>query len=136
MTKETRRAAALLVASLLVVSSLGTAFGAHPCPHHDGAAATGEARQAGGAHDPGSVVEHGTGSSHEHDDSPSSEAHGPCTCMGECQAGAAPSMAAPAVGSELPAPPAAPYAFRSAPSVPRASIVPFSLPWGNAPPTL
>jgi hypothetical protein len=120
MAKGTRRATALLAASLLVVSTLGAAYGAHHCPHHDA----------------GSAAGHESASGHEHDASPASEAHGPCTCMGECQAGAAPSVPAPAVGSDLPAPPAAPHAFRSAPSVPRASIVPFSLPWGNAPPTL
>jgi hypothetical protein len=127
MTKGTRRAAAFLVACLLVLSSVGTALGAHPCPHHDG---------AGGSGDAGSVPGHGAESSHEHDASPGTEAHGPCTCMGQCQAGAAPSVPAPAVEADLPTPPAAPHAFLLAPTVPRASIVPFSLPWGNAPPTL
>ena len=138
MTRDIKRAAALVIALLLVLSSLGTALGAHPCPHHDGAPAAGEA--------PGSVPEHGPapGSRHDHDAgsgsatdaSPGSEAHGACTCMGQCQASAAPSMPAPAVGSDLPAPPVAPQAFLHARPLLRASIVPFSLPWGNAPPTL
>jgi hypothetical protein len=136
MTKGTKRAAAFLVASLLVLSSLGTALGAHPCPHHDGAAAAGAAGDSRGPGDAGSLPGHGAGSSHEHDASGDSQAHGPCTCMGECQAGAAPSTPAPGVGADLPKPPATPHVFRPAPTVPRAAIVPFSLPWGNAPPTL
>ena len=129
MSRQSRRSAAFLVALLLVVTSLGTALGAHPCPHHDGAAAAGDA---------GSVPAHGpdAGSGHEHDADPGSEAHGPCTCMGQCQAGAAPSMPAPGVTTDLPAPPASAHAFRPVRPLPRVSIVPFSLPWGNAPPTL
>ena len=135
MTKEIRRAAALLVASLLAVSSTGTAFGAHRCPHHDGAVAPTAAGVADGAGEAGHAAEH-AGSSHGQEGSPGSAAHGACTCLGECQAGAAPTMPSPAVGPDLPPPPAAPQAVRHAPPVPRASLVPFSLPWGNAPPTL
>lgn len=127
MTKETRRAAATLIASLLVLTSLGTALGVHPCPHHDGAAA---------ASDAGSTPEHGPASGHGHEASPGPEAHGPCTCVGQCQAGAAPSMPASTVGRDLPTPPAAPHAFLPVRPLPRVSIVPFSLPWGNAPPTV
>ncbi len=130
MTKDTKRAAAILVAMLLVLTSMGTALGAHPCPHHDGAVA------AGGTADAGSTAGHGSGSSHEHDAGPGSEAHGPCTCVGQCQAGAAPSLPAPAVGTDLPAPPASVHALRPVRPLPRVSIVPFSLPWGNAPPTI
>jgi hypothetical protein len=128
MTRDTKRAAAFLVALLLVLTILGTALGAHPCPHHDGAAAGGRAA--------GTVPVHGSGSGHGHDASPASETHGPCTCVGQCQASAAPSMAAPVVGTDLPAPPASPHAFLPARPLLRATIVPFSLPWGNAPPTL
>lgn len=124
MTRDPKRAAAFLVALLLVLTSLGTALGAHPCPHHDGGAAA------------GSVPGHGAGSGHEHEAGPASEAHDPCTCVGQCQASAAPSLPAPVVGADLPAPPATSHAFRPARPLPRASIVPFSLPWGNAPPTL
>lgn len=127
MTGQSRRSAAFLVALLLVLTSLGTALGAHPCPHHDGAAAAGDA---------GSLPGHGQDSGHEHGADPGSEAHGPCTCMGQCQAGAAPSMPAPAVTTDLPAPPASAQVVRPVRPLPRASIVPFSLPWGNAPPTL
>jgi hypothetical protein len=130
MTKHTRRAAAIPVAILLVLTSLGTALGVHPCAHHDLAPASGDAAGAGPA---GS---RGQSSGHEHDPGPGSEAHGPCTCVGQCQTGAAPSMPAPAVGRDLPTPPAAPQALLPAPPLPRTSIVPFSLPWGNAPPTL
>lgn len=128
MTRDPTRAAAFLVALLLVLASLGTALGVHPCPHHDGAAP---------AEDAGSVPGHGPGhgSGHEHDATRGSGAHGPCTCVGQCQAGAGPSMQAPAIGPDLPTPPAAPPAFRPARPFLRASIVPFSLPWGNAPPT-
>src|SRR5688572_6552948 len=101
MTRDTRRAASFLVALLLVLTSLGTALGVHPCPHHDGAApADGSeaVRGHGTGHEPG----------HEHDATPGSEAHGPCTCVGQCQAGAAPSMQAPTIGPDLPAPPATP----------------------------
>ena len=128
MTRNTKRAAAFLVALLLVLTTLGTALGAHPCPHHDGAAASGGAA--------GSVPGHSPGSGHEHDANPASEAHGPCTCVGQCQASAAPSMPAPVLGTDLPAPPASPHAFLPARPLLRATIVPFSLPWGNAPPTL
>ena len=132
MTKDTRRGAAILAALLLVLASLGTALGVHPCPHHDGASA------AGGVPDAGPAGEHGSGSGHGHDAGAAagSEAHGPCTCVGQCQVGAAPSIPAPAVGRDLPTPPAAPHALLPAPALPRASIVPFVLPWGNAPPTL
>jgi hypothetical protein len=130
MTRQPRRVAASLVALLLVLTTLGTALGAHPCPHHDGAAAAG---QAGGT-----IPGHGpaAGSSHEHAGDPGSEAHGSCTCVGECQAGSAPSMPAPAVAADLPAPPAAGHPSRFLRPLPRVSIVPFLLPWGNAPPTV
>ena len=130
MTKDIKRAAAILIAMLLVSTSLGTALGVHPCPHHDGTAPAGEAADAG------SRAGHGHGSGHEQEATPGSETHDPCTCVGECQAGAAPSMPAAAVGRDLPTPPAAPHALIPAPPVLRTSIVPFSLPWGNAPPTL
>jgi hypothetical protein len=119
-----RRAAATSLALLLVLTSLGTALGAHRCPQHDGAVAapTGHASDAA--------------SGHEHGADPGTEAHGPCTCMGQCQAGTAPPLPAPTFGTDLPAPPAAAHAFRPVPSILRAAIVPFALPWGNAPPTL
>jgi hypothetical protein len=130
MRRQPGRAAASLVALLLLLTSLGTALGAHRCPHHDGATAAGEAA----GHVPGHGPEAGHG--HEHDGDPGSEAHGSCTCVGECQAGSAPSMPAPAVGAALSAPPATSPASLPVRPLHRATIVPFSLPWGNAPPTL
>ncbi|HJR53198.1 MAG TPA: hypothetical protein VJ982_05735 [Gemmatimonadota bacterium] len=127
MTRQSRRAAAFLVALLLVMTSLGTALGAHPCPRHDGVAGAAGPEAAHGAD---------ARSGHEHDADPGSETHGPCTCVGHCQAAAAPSMPAAAIGTALPTPPASPHAFRAVRPLARASIVPFSLPWGNAPPTL
>jgi hypothetical protein len=115
-----------MVALLLVLTSLGTALGAHRCPHHDGAMA--ETGSPGHAPD--------AASGHEHDAGPGSEAHGPCTCMGQCQAAVALSMPASTVGTDLLAPPASALAFRPVRSDLRTAIVPFSLPWGNAPPTL
>lgn len=128
MTRATRQVAAFLVAMLLVLTSLGTALGAHPCPHHDGAAAA--------AADPAPPPGHHPGAGHEHDAAPASESHGPCTCVGLCQAGAAPPMPASIDGTDLPAPTATAHGFRPFRPLSRASIVPFSLPWGNAPPTL
>lgn len=129
MTRQPGRATASVVALLLVLTSLGTALGAHRCPHHD--AATAADRTAGSL--PGHADAR---SDHQHDPDSGSEAHGPCTCVGECQAGAAPSMPASAVVAELPTPPAAAHVSRFVRPLPRVSIVPFSLPWGNAPPTL
>ena len=117
--------AAAMLALLLVLTSLGTALGAHRCPHHDGAVA--------GATDPAG---HAAASGHDHDADPGTDAHGPCTCLGQCLAGAAPHLPAPTLGTDLPAPPASNHAFRPLVSILRAAIVPHSLPWGNAPPTL
>ena len=138
MTIGIQRVAALLVALLLVLTPLSTAFGAHPCPHHDGVAAAGGVDGSVPEHDPapGFGHEHDASAGTATDASPDSEGHGTCTCMGQCQASAAPSMPAPAVGSDMPLPPAAPHAFLPARPLPRTAIVPFSLPWGNAPPTL
>jgi hypothetical protein len=138
MTRDIKRAAALPVAVLLFLTPLGTALGAHPCPHHDGAAAAGGTAGTAPEHHPvpASDHEHDANTRAATDAGPGSEAHGACTCMGQCQTSAAPSMPAPALGSDLPAPPAAPAFFRPARPPLRATIVPFSLPWGNAPPTL
>ena len=124
MTGSTKRMAAALVASLLALTSLESALGAHRCPHHDGTAATPAT----------STTQSGHG--HEHDASPEPGSHGPCTCVGECQVGAAPSLPVSASGIELPTPPTFSQALRSLPPAQWPAIVPYALPWGNAPPTL
>ena len=124
MTRSTKRMAAALVALLLVLTSLESALGAHHCPHHDGTATTAAP----------STTQSGHG--HEHDASPEPGSHGPCTCVGECQAGAAPSLPIPAIAVELPAPPTFSQAPRSPRPALRPAIVPYALPWGNAPPSL
>lgn len=115
--------AAAIIALAFLLAGVGDALGAHHCPHHDGAAAgpssTSSAASANAAHE------------HAPDTDPGS--HGPCTCVGRCHAGAASSLPVPILDRDLPVPAAPPLSFRVPESLLRRAIVPFSLPWGNAP---
>jgi hypothetical protein len=118
MIRPARRAVAAALALAFLLGGVGDALGSHRCPHHDGVSAV--------AHGAIGHDDHGT----------AGDEHGPCTCIGRCHAGAAPSIAAPGESLAAPVPGAASLSPSEPPSLPRAAIVPFSLPWGNAPPTL
>lgn len=122
MTRSPKQAVAAILALLFVLAGVGDALGAHHCPHHDGVLAEVPAANSAAAH--------------EHDPGADSGTHGPCTCVGRCHAGAAPSVPAPALDRDLPVPPAPPLSFRAPKPLLRLAILPFSLPWGNAPPSL
>lgn len=114
--------AAAFLALLFLFAGVGDALGAHHCPHHDGV--------------PAGAPTANSGLAHEHDPGADSDSHGPCTCVGQCHTGTAPSLPAPVIDRDLPVPAAPPLSFRVPPPLVRLAIVPFSLPWGNAPPSL
>jgi hypothetical protein len=114
-----RHAVSMALALAFLMGGVGDALGSHDCPHHDGAGAAGEHRATG--HD-----DHGA----------ASDDHGPCTCVGRCHAGAAPSFSAPGAPQAAPVAEIAALSPAEPPPPARPAIVPFSLPWGNAPPTL
>jgi hypothetical protein len=121
MTRISKRAFAGILVLAFLLGGVGDALGAHHCPHHDGTPAGARtAEPAAHAHDPGA-----------HPDS-----HGPCTCVGRCHAGAAPSLPVLVMDRDLPVPAPPPLSFPAPQPLVRLAIVPFSLPWGNAPPSL
>jgi hypothetical protein len=68
----------ILAGALPATLGIG-AFGAHPCPHHDGLTAAHDARAA----DPGST--HASHAASAQDEGPGEqEQHGPCNCVGSC----------------------------------------------------
>jgi hypothetical protein len=121
MTRISKRAFAATLAVAFLLGGVGDALGAHHCPHHDGTPA-GErtADPAAHAHDPGAE----------------SDSHGPCTCVGQCQASASPSLPALVLDRDVPVPAAPPLSVHAPQPPVRLAIAPFSLPWGNAPPSL
>jgi hypothetical protein len=121
MTKSAKGMGAALLALLLMLGGIGDALGAHECPHHDGTPADTHA---------------GSPAAHQHGPSPDSEAHGPCTCIGRCNAGETPTLLWPDPGRYLSAASVPPLALSAPQPWLRSAIVPFSLPWSNAPPTL
>jgi hypothetical protein len=119
MTMGPKGTCAGLLALLLLLSGAADAAGAHDCPHHDGPpAAAHRATPADHAHEPGS----------------DGQSHGPCTCFGRCHAGEAPTLPSPEQVQDLAVPPVPPLSVPAPPPSLRPAIVPFSLPWGNAPP--
>ena len=124
-----RRGCAAALALWFLAGGVGDAVGAHHCPHHDGVPPASRTDHPG--HD-GQAVHPGA---HDQGDAPA-DAHGPCTCVGRCHAGAAPAFAPPAVLRIAPVA-AMPELSVAAPAAPsRPAIVPYALPWGNAPPAL
>ena len=125
------RFVALMAAVLFLFTWTGEALGAHACPHHDavpGAPATMQGMAHAGHH-PAAHAPHDVPAP-EHAD-----AHA-CTCQGKC-----PSVAGGALPtSDETALRVAPAAIRAqaAPRVERIvpTLVPFFLPYGQAPPTL
>lgn len=121
MTRGPRRAAAALLALLLVLVGSADAAGAHDCPHHDGPPA----------------AAHGDGpSGHVHEPASDAASHGPCTCFGSCHAGEAPTLPSFDPVQDLAVPPMPPLSVPAPTPSLRPAIVPFSLPWGNAPPRI
>ena len=118
MIRHACRGLALTLALAFLMGGVGDALGSHHCPHHDGFGAAGEHQATG----------HG---SHE----AAGDDHGPCTCVGRCHAGAAPSIAGPAAVQTAPVAEVRPFSLPEPPPA-RTVILPFTLPWGNAPPTL
>lgn len=118
MIRHARRGLAVTLALAFLMGGVGDALGSHRCPHHDGVDAA-AGHQATG-----------------HDDHEAAAGdHGACTCVGRCHAGAAPSIAAPAAVQAAPVAEVRPLSLPEPPPA-RTAILPFSLPWGNAPPTL
>src|SRR5215218_5445491 len=78
------RSIAALLSALLLFSWTGEALGFYPCPHHSWravAVASPAHDHAAGSHAAGSRL-HGATTPGEHSH------HGPCTCLGDCAAGA------------------------------------------------
>ena len=109
------------LALLFLFAGAGDAWGVHHCPHHDG---------------PPPAAATGSGADHHHGAAATDADHGPCTCVGRCHAGVAPTIADHGAQGTLPVPPAPPAAARSPQTPLRVALTPFSLPWSNAPPTL
>ena len=118
MIRHARRGLAVTLALAFLMGGVGDALGSHGCPHHDGV-------DAAAGHQATGHADHGTAAGD----------HGPCTCVGRCHAGAAPSIAAPAAVQAAPVAEVRPLTLPEPPPA-RTAILPFSLPWGNAPPTL
>lgn len=127
-----RRGAAAALALWFLGGGVGDAVGAHHCPHHDGVP---PATRTDGPGHPEQAAPHAGPGAHDHGGAPDGS-HGPCTCVGRCQAGAAPSFGLPAAAEGAP-PAAVPELSEAAPDAPsRPAILPYALPWGNAPPAL
>jgi hypothetical protein len=138
----------LLVAALLLFGWTGDALGQHACPHHSavpGAAAHAPAYVGGHA---GHAGHHGQHSGHGRDDSaPQVEGdHGPasggehphdaCTCVGSCPSAAAGAFPAdPDAGLRVVPAWVRQARAGAAPVVPLL-LLPFVLPYGQAPPLL
>jgi hypothetical protein len=121
MTKGLKGLGAALLALSLVLGGAADAAGAHDCPHHDGSPA---------------AAHRDNPADHAHGPVPDAGSHGPCTCFGRCHAGEARTLPSPDPGRGLPTPPAPPVSVPAPPPLLRLAIVPFSLPWSNAPPCL
>lgn len=128
-----RRACAGVLALWFLAGGVAHAAGAHHCPHHDALPSGEEAASAHpGAQPPAAV--HSAG--HAAPENPAAPAgdHGPCTCVGQCHAGSVPGLPATPDPSTAAAGNVDP-STASVPSPPaRRALVPFALPWGNAPP--
>lgn len=119
-----RRSKRLVIglAFLFLFAGAGDAWGVHHCPHHDGPPAAAATEDSGAVHHHGAAAEDAD--------------HGPCTCVGRCHAGVAPTIADHGAQGTLPVPPAPLETARSPKTPLRVALTPFSLPWSNAPPTL
>ncbi|HYH82875.1 MAG TPA: hypothetical protein VEX86_23985 [Longimicrobium sp.] len=124
----THRSTALLALLFFLFTWTGEALGVHGCPHHDAVPAAAAAQAEHGHH--GMQAGEHDAPAPEHGDSHA------CTCQGTCPSvigGALPPVGdswrrvAPAAVSQAAAP-------RAASIVPR--LVPFFLPYGQAPPPL
>lgn len=124
-----RRVPALLLALVFLFAGTAEGTGIHRCPHHDVLPGTTEAAALHGAADDHGAVHHA------HTADTSAPTHESCTCMGACQPGG---VATASKGGS------AAIAFDSAtnrqvnrwsPPAARAALVPFLLPFANAPPT-
>ena len=123
------RLTALLALAFFLVTWTEEALGAHGCAHHDaipGRAAAMHSMAHGAAH-----AEHGHGAP-----APAHGSRHACTCQGTCPsvAGGALPAAADAVLRVAPPSVAAAAAPRASRILPR--LVPFFLPYGQAPPVL
>jgi hypothetical protein len=121
-----RRLSALLSAALFLIAGTAEATGVHRCPHHDALptdASTAATIHETGRHDTHAAPEAGEPAGHDD-----------CTCRGACQPGgvATPSDLG-AAASAVDATAHAPTGWWS-PAPPRASLVPFALPFANGPP--
>jgi hypothetical protein len=134
VNRPIRRLTALLAAMLLLLSGAGDAFGAHPCPHH---AAIGAPEHAAAAHAAEMADSHGDHGAHgqapahpaDHD------GHSACTCGGICPVSTGPAPLAPALAVlPLVLVPAAPAAFTAADGLP-SRLLPYVLPFAQAPPS-
>src|SRR5688572_4438245 len=121
---RTRRVPALLLALVFLFAGTAEGMGVHRCPHHDVLPGT----QGAATHDHGAAH-------HAQADDPGTPAHESCTCMGACQPGGVATL--PDGGS-------ADITFDSttdrhvtqwSPPSDRATLVPFLLPFANAPPS-
>lgn len=120
-SRRSKRLVSAGLALLFLFAGAGDAWGVHHCLHHDG---------------PTPAATTGSEADHQHGAAAKDADHGPCTCVGRCHAGVAPTIADSGAQGTLPVPPAPPAAARSPQPLLRVALTPFSLPWSNAPPTL
>jgi len=134
------RLTAFLAAALLLFSWTGDVLGQHACPHHS--AVPGAAAHASGRDHGGGPAGHGAhhapaAADHDHDSGslPGGQ-HDACTCLGACPSAVATALPADSeAGLRV-----APDWVRAAPGDDHASVLPrllpFVLPYGQAPPAL
>ena len=134
VNRSLRRLTALASAALLLLSSAGDAFAAHPCPHHAAIGARGqtaaEAAHGGGeAHHTHAASEPAPASTPAHD------GHAACTCAGICPVSPGPAPLAAPVLVHLPLalPLAAPAAQPDSTGLP-SRLTAHLLPFAQAPP--
>ena len=126
---RTRRVPALLLALIFLFAGTAEGMGVHRCPHHDVLTGTAQAAELQGAD-----AEHGAGH-HAHTADTGAPAHENCTCMGACQPGGVATL--PDGGSadlDLDATTDR-HVTSWSPHSNRAALVPFLLPFANAPPS-
>lgn len=124
-----QRLSALLVTLLFLFTWTGEALGMHPCPHHD---------SVPGAMAHAMTMDGGHGASASHD-APAPAEHGghhACTCQGSCPSAAGGALPARAEAAVRVAPASVAAAPRGEAKTVVPRLVPFFLPYGQAPPLL
>jgi len=127
------RVIALILAGALPATMGIGAFGAHPCPHHDGATAISGPPAPDGA---AGHTHHGdvtARSGVDTDDAPTHDEHGPCNCVGDCTMSSGPAQVSPVAVQSAPLQASRTATSRATEAAPR-SRPDFLIPFATAPP--